>query len=85
MDMISEIKNSLGISEYEPAPHCFSVVGNVGGYFQNVKKIVDIKRTMITIRCGQGEVFVFGEDLFVAAFDGGDLSIKGRIKRIEVK
>ena len=85
MNLFNEITKSLGFNEYAPASFCFSVVGGYGGYFENVKKIVDIKRSCVTIKCGSVEIDVFGENLSVASFSGGDLSLKGKITKIEVK
>ncbi|MBO7369228.1 MAG: YabP/YqfC family sporulation protein [Clostridia bacterium] len=85
MNFISEIVKAVGVDEYSPSPFTFTVVGKNGGYFQNVKKIVDVKRTVIAFRYGSGEIFIYGENLFVSSFSGGDLSVKGKITKIEVK
>lgn len=85
MELISEIAKSLGLNEYAPSPYGFSVVGNAGGYVQNVKKLIDIKRSQIIVGCGNHTIVFYGEDLSVRSFSGGDLSLKGKINKIEVK
>ena len=85
MVLFKEIAESLGISEYAPTAYCFTIVANRGGYFQNVKKISDIKRNVLVLKSTSAEIIVHGEDLFVASFSGGDLSLRGKITCVEVK
>lgn len=85
MNFINEIIKAVGVDEYSPSPYIFTVVGKEGGHFQNVKKIIDVKRTMIALSYGSGEICIHGENLFVSSFSGGDLSLKGKIIKIEVK
>lgn len=85
MKLFSEISKSLGLDEFAPVPYAFSVVGGVGGYVQNVKKLIDIKRSQISARCGDNTIVFYGENLSILSFSGGDLSINGKILKIEVK
>ena len=85
MEIFNELSKSLGFDEYLPKGFRFTVVGKSGGYVQNVKKIVDVKKEAVTVSFDKGIIVFSGEDLFVRSFSGGDLSIKGRITRVEVK
>ena len=85
MNLLKEISESLGINEVAPTPYQFSVNGKSGGYFQNIKKLGDIKPDKITLVLGRGEILVSGTSLAISRFLGGDVAIKGIIKSVEVK
>mgnify|MGYP000037904987 FL=1 len=52
-------------------------------YFENVKGIAAFSSSAVTLRVRAGEVRVEGEGLCVARYDGGDLLLRGDVRRIE--
>ena len=85
MNLLKEISESLGLDEVAPIPYMFSVSGKSGGYFQNVKKLGEIKPDKISLVLSRGEIVVFGKSLAIGRFSGGDVAIRGKIESIEVK
>lgn len=85
MNLFKEISDSLGLDEVAPMPYLFSVNGKGGGYFQNIKRLGDVKTDKIVLVLKRGEIVVSGESLAISRFTGSDVAIKGRIKSVEVK
>ena len=52
-------------------------------YFENVKGITAFAPGGVTLRVKGGEVRVEGEGLLVAQYGGGDLLLRGDVRRIE--
>ena len=81
MRLISEIFGALkaeaGANVY------YTVVDGSGGYFQNVKRIVEFSDTAIIFRGRKGSVRVEGRNLSLGKYFGGDAAVKGEIFKVE--
>ena len=61
----------------------YAVVDGKGGYFQNVKRLVQFSSTEVVLRGRTGAVRVEGENLSLGKYFAGDLVIEGDIARVE--
>jgi len=84
MNLIKETIQSLGFSEFDPISYSFTVVGDRGGRFLNVKKILEVKKEKIVLALKKGEIVLEGDGLTLCGYSEGDIVVKGRIDRIGV-
>ena len=61
----------------------YTVWEGKGGYFQNVKRLVQFSSTEVVLRGRTGAVRVEGENLSLGKYFAGDLVIEGDIARVE--
>ena len=82
MTLLSEILQSLsaeaGISVQ------YTVVGGKGGYFQNVRKILEFSPEKIVFRGKKEKISVEGQGLSVGKYCDGDALVLGNIQKVEL-
>lgn len=84
MRMFSEILKQLSAEgDLETSRVQYSVVDGKGGYFQNVKRILEFSQTKIVLQGKKSKVTVEGEGLSVGKYFGGDATVLGNIIRVE--
>ena len=76
-----EIIRKLG-GEGETSRIGYTVIDGKGGYFQNVKRLLEFSSGKIVLKGRKGAVFVEGENLSLGKFSGGDVAVLGNIMRV---
>lgn len=82
MRLFSEIEKILG-GEEDSSRVQYTVLDGGGGYFQNVKKILEFSENAIVFKGRRGSVRVEGERLSLGKYYLGDAVVRGRISRVE--
>lgn len=82
MTLLSEILQSL--SAEAGVSVRFTVVGGKGGYFQNIRKILEFSAEKIVLRGKKEKLTVEGKNLSVGKYCGGDALISGDILKVEL-
>ncbi len=83
MSFIENIFKVVGIDkELTPLPYRAVILGDVAGYFENVKTIKSYNKEEIVLKVRKGEVTVTGEDLYIKQYEAGDIVINGKIKAV---
>lgn len=57
----------------------YTVVGGRGGYFQNVKRLLEFSAERIVLRGKEGKIVVAGEGLSLGKLEAEDAVICGKI------
>lgn len=83
MRLFSEISKTLAAEGLDFSRVQYTVIDGKGGYFQNVKKIVEFSETKIVVAGKKGAVCVEGEGLALGKYFAGDLVVYGDIARAE--
>lgn len=83
MRLFSEIANTLGAEEINSARVQYSVVDGKGGYFQNVKRLLEFSETKIVFLGRKGSVCVEGTQLRLGKYFAGDAAVFGNIEKVE--
>ena len=81
MRLFSEIEKILG--EADSSRVQYTVLDGGGGYFQNVKKILEFSESAIVFKGRRGTVRVEGEKLSLGKYYMGDAVVRGTISRVE--
>ena len=81
MRLFSEIKRALG-QEEDSARVQYTVLDGGGGYFQNVKKILEFSETLIVFAGRRGAIRIEGEGLHLGKYYLGDALVRGSIVRV---
>ena len=81
MGLFSEVKKALG-AELSAAVQ-YTVIDGKGGYFSNVKKLVEFSPTKIVLLGKGGKVSVEGENLQLGKCLQGDVVVYGKIIKTE--
>lgn len=81
MRLIREIFKAL--SAEAGAGVQYTVVDGQGGYFQNVKKILEFSPELIILRGKKDGVRIEGKDLRIGKYYAGDVAVGGSIERVE--
>ncbi|MBO7526215.1 MAG: YabP/YqfC family sporulation protein [Clostridia bacterium] len=84
MNLFKESIRSLKLDGFLPLPFCINVFGGQGARVENVKKITEIRPEKISLSVEKGDVVLTGENLFIIAYDGGDVSIGGKITGVKI-
>lgn len=82
MGLLSEIKKNFS-SEESAFRVQYTVVDGGGGYFQNVKRLLEFSPTVIVLKGGKGSLRVEGENLSLGKYFQGDLVVHGTILKVE--
>ncbi len=83
MRLISEISKTLKFDGLSVLRIQYTVIDGKGGYFQNVKRLLEFSETKIVLTGRKGAVCVEGEKLALGKYFAGDLAILGNIHKIE--
>ena len=81
MRLFSEIASALGREE-DSSRVQYTVLDGGGGYFQNVKKILEFSENAIVFAGRRGAVRVEGEGLSLGKYYLGDAVVRGNIFRV---
>ena len=81
MRLLSEIKKIFPAAEGTFGVQ-FTVVDG-GGYFENVKRILEFTPVLVVLKCGKGSVRIEGEGLSLGKYFQGDLVVRGTIHKVE--
>lgn len=81
MRLFSEIERALG-KEEDSSRVQYTVLDGGGGYFQNVKKILEFSENAIVFSGRRGGVRIEGEGLSLGKYYLGDAVVYGRIERV---
>ena len=60
----------------------YTVIDGKGGYFQNIRRILEFSPTRIVLQGKKGSVAVEGNDLSLGKYFGGDAMVIGDIARV---
>ena len=82
MGLFAEIKNSLGADGLSLTRVGYSVIDGKGGYFTNVKKLLEFSDTKIVFQGKKGSVCVEGTCLRLGKYCMGDAVVLGDIKSV---
>lgn len=80
MGLLSEIIKAL--KEKAGTGTQYTVLEGQGGYFMNVKKILEFSPERIVVKGANGRYSIEGKELFIRKYFEGDLSIKGNIRKV---
>lgn len=81
MRLFSEIEKVFG-GEEDSTRVQYTVLDGGGGYFQNVKKILEFSDCAIVFSGRRGAVRIEGENLSLGKYYLGDAVVYGRILRV---
>ncbi len=81
MRLGEEIFKLLG-GEGETSRIGYTVIDGKGGYFQNVRRLLEFSPTRLVLKGKEGAVAVEGEALFLTKYTDGDASVSGRIRSV---
>lgn len=79
---MGEIARALGAEEFTPRIR-YTVTDGGGGYFCNVKRLLEFSSTRIVLGGREGKVYIEGEGLELGKCFEGDIAILGRIAKVE--
>lgn len=83
MSFIENILESLGLNEeIKEQQSKITLIGDVAGYFENVKSIKKYSKEEIIILLKREVITVGGEGLYIKKYCEGDLAVCGKIKSI---
>ena len=83
MRFLSEIAKALGSDETVSSRVQYTVLDGKGGYFQNVKKILEFTDCKIVFAGRKDGVAVEGENLTLGKYFAGDAAVLGNIVKVE--
>lgn len=78
MGLFQAIQNDLSSDRVQ-----YTVLDGRGGYFQNVRRILEFSEEKIVLAGKKGTVCVEGGGLFLGKCYRGDVSVRGDIKKVE--
>lgn len=81
MRLFSEIEKVLGAGDSLRVQ--YTVVDGKGGYFQNVKRILEFSETKIVLKGKKGAVCIEGTGLSLGKYFAGDVAVAGDIAKVE--
>ena len=82
MEFLKEIARALG-APADAFRIRYTVVDGRGGYFQNVKRLVQFSETEVVLRGGRGSVRIAGRGLSLGKYFAGDLVVEGEILQVQ--
>ena len=82
MGLLSEIKKNFS-AEGSAFSVQYTVVDGGGGYFQNVKRLLEFSPETVVLKGGKGSLRIEGENLSLGKYFQGDLIVHGMIKKVE--
>ena len=83
MKLFSEISKALKAEELTSERVQYTVIDGKGGYFQNVKRLLEFSESKIVFKGRKGAVSVEGENLALGKYFAGDAAVLGNIHKIE--
>lgn len=83
MEFLKEIAKTLGADAAGAFRVQYAVVDGKGGYFQNVRRLVQFSPTEVVLRGREGAVRIEGENLTLGKYFAGDVIVSGAIVRVE--
>ena len=81
MRLFAEIERALGREE-DSSRIQYTVLDGGGGYFQNVKKILEFSENLIVFAGRKGAVRIEGEHMSLGKYYLGDALVRGNIIRV---
>ncbi len=81
MRLFAEIEKLLGARDASRVQ--YTVLHGRGGYFQNVKRVIEFSPSALIFSGKNGRVRVVGEELSIAKYYEGDAVVLGKIFRVE--
>lgn len=82
MRLINEILRAIGADGLDFSRVQYTVVDGKGGYFQNVRRIVEFSPEKIVLAGRRGSVCIEGSALSLGKCALGDVSVFGDIQRV---
>ena len=82
MRLFSELSKALAAEGMNTTRVQYTIVDGKGGYFQNVKRILELSDTSIVLSGRKGTVRVEGSGLSLGKCFGGDVTVFGDIARV---
>lgn len=82
MGPLSEIRKNF-IAEDSAFRVQYTVIDGGGGYFQNVKKLLEFSPERLVLKGARGRLNIEGERLSLGKYFQGDLVVRGKIIKIE--
>ena len=79
MKILSEIFSALAADGLEIARISYTVVDGRGGYFQNVKRLLEFSEDAVVLGGKKGRVRVTGKGLSLGKCTAGDVTVLGDI------
>lgn len=83
MGLFSEISKALKVEGLTSSRVQYTVIDGRGGYFQNVKRLLEFSEIKIVLKGKKGAVSVEGEKLSLGKCFAGDVTVLGDIHKIE--
>lgn len=81
MKLSSEIFKIIGGED--PARISYTVTDGGGGYFRNVKRVVEFSTVKIVLKGKKDVLSVEGENLSLGKYFAGDLEVRGAISLVK--
>ena len=82
MRLFSELSKALAAEGLNTSRVQYTVIDGKGGYFQNVKRVLEISDTSIVLSGRKGSVRIEGSGLILGKCFGGDVTVLGDIARV---
>ncbi|MBQ3235017.1 MAG: YabP/YqfC family sporulation protein [Clostridia bacterium] len=83
MGFIESINGFLRLCNLSDAPYRITALGNSGVFIEGVLKICDLKTERIILAVKGGKISFYGKGLSIGSYVERDLSIVGRVEKIE--
>lgn len=81
MRLVSEIFKALSAEAGGGVQ--YTVIDGQGGYFQNVRRVLEFSDTTVVLRGRKSAVRIVGKGLSLEKYCGGDVAVKGDVARVE--
>lgn len=82
MRLFSAIRDVLAADGLDIARVHYTVIDGRGGYFQNVRRLVEFSSERVVLAGRKGRVYVEGEGLRLGRCGEGDVTVLGDIVRV---
>lgn len=82
MRLFSAILSALSAEGLDGFRICYTVVDGKGGYFQNVRRIVEFSEAKVVLAGRRGRVCAEGVGLSLGRCGEGDVVVLGQIEKI---
>ena len=83
MRLFTEISKALAAEGLDFSRVQYTVIDGRGGYFQNVKRLLEFSETKILLSGHKGKLCVEGTGLSLGKYFAGDLLVRGNIIKTE--
>ena len=83
MGFSESICGFMGLCNLGDCPFRITVLGKSGVHIEGVERVCDLKPNQIVIALKGARLVILGKDLVISSYIQKDLTIKGRVEKLE--